>query len=64
MDKKPYEIPLSSAIRHLTARTPLLGASAPDEGIHDGGPGSDEDDPSAKERNGHADGDDAWGSLW
>ena len=64
MDKKLYETPLLSDCRAFTVRTPLLGASAPDEGIHYGGEGSDDDDPSVKGRNDYAGGDDAWGSLW
>ena len=32
--------------------------SAPDEGIHDDGEGSDDDDPSAKHRSND------WGDLW
>ena len=40
----------------------LQTLSAPDEGIHDGGEGSDSDDPSSKKRD-LSDGD-GWGNLW
>lgn len=39
----------------------LLEPSAPDEGISYGGEGSDDDDPSAKERE---ETEYTWGSLW
>ena len=60
MNKKSYispvllRIPVSPAFR-------LLGASAPDEGIHYGGEGNDDDDPNAKTRDNE---DNEWGNLW
>ena len=37
----------------------LMGLSAPDEGIHDGGEGSDDDDPDSKRRKKGS-----WNSIW
>lgn len=64
MNKQLYITPQTERST-ATICAPLLGASAPDEGIHDGGPGSDDDDPSAKPREGIEQmPDDSWGTLW
>ena len=58
--KKRYIIPETTLSEYLLA-THLMGLSAPDEGIHDGGEGGDDDDPTAKQRNQdivH------WGNIW
>ena len=57
MNKKVYIAP-ESENDSLSLLTPLLGLSSPDTGIHDGGEGDNDDDPSTKTR---ADG---WGDLW
>ncbi|MBQ3780526.1 MAG: hypothetical protein IKG96_03625 [Bacteroidaceae bacterium] len=57
MSKKLYFTPVMRVVR-TEASVPLMGASAPDEGIGYGGEGNDEDDPNAKQR------DDQWGDLW
>lgn len=59
MDKKAYIIP-SADIRMAELPHSLMQPSAPGEGIGYGGEGSDEDDPSSKERKSDED----WGSLW
>ena len=38
----------------------ILSLSSPGTGIHDGGEGDDDDDPTAKEREDN----DEWGKLW
>ena len=58
MKKQAYIIPEMNE-RHVALLSELLGLSAPGPGIHDGGEGDDDDDPTAKER-----GFDDWGSLW
>ena len=64
MNKKSYISPVLQRIL-VSPAFRLLGASAPDEGIHDGGPGKDDDDPSAKRRDGIEQmPDDSWGTLW
>ncbi len=57
MNKKAYVTPVAEE-ETLSITTLLQTLSAPDEGIHDGGEGSDSDDPSAKGR------EDGWGDLW
>ena len=57
MNKKAYVTPVAEE-ETLSITTLLQTLSAPDEGIHDGGEGSDGDDPSAKDR------EDGWGDLW
>ena len=49
MNKKTYFVPLVEQYS-LRLDAFLDSLSAPDEGIHDGGTGSDKDDPSAKTR--------------
>lgn len=44
--------------REILSSASLMTLSAPDEGIHDGGEGEDDDDPTAKGR------EDDWGNLW
>ena len=44
--------------REILSSASLMTLSAPNEGIHDGGEGEDDDDPTAKER------EDDWGNLW
>ena len=61
MKKKAYLIPEAERML-LCLGCYLQTLSAPDEGIHDGGEGSDSDDPSSKKR-GLSDGD-GWGNLW
>ena len=58
MNKKPYHKPEVEALGLHPFTTFLQTLSAPDEGIHDGGEGNDDDDPSAKNRT------DGWGDLW
>ncbi len=57
MEQKTY---IQPEVKHWEFRpfTSLMTLSAPDEGIHDGGEGEDEDDPTAKGRV------DDWGNLW
>lgn len=57
MNKKVYIAP-ESENDSISLLTPLLGLSSPDTGIHDGGEGDNDDDPSTKTR------DDGWGDLW
>lgn len=57
MNKKAYVTPVAEE-ETLSITTLLQTLSAPDEGIHDGGEGSDSDDPSTKGR------EDGWGDLW
>ncbi len=57
MNKKLYFTPVMRVVR-TEASVPLMGASAPEEGIGYGGTGKDDDDPGAKQR------DDQWGDLW
>lgn len=56
MNKKRYLIPTLKWVEPHLSDIYLLSASQ--EGIDDGGEGSDEDDPTAKQRN------DDWGYLW
>ena len=56
--KKTYITPSATAEKVTTLSACLQDLSAPNEGIHDDGEGSDDDDPSAKHRN------DGWGDLW
>lgn len=56
MNKKIYSIPSLMVVEPNLSDTYLLSAS--DEGIHDGGEGDDDDDPTVKQR------DDSWGNLW
>ncbi len=58
MNKKAYITPGTTVEKATTLSTCLQDLSAPGEGIHDDGEGSDDDDPSAKHRN------DGWGDLW
>lgn len=58
MNKKAYMTPTAEEAKALAFTTLLQTMSAPDEGIHDGGEGEDDDDPTAKERY------DDWGDLW
>ena len=57
--KKIYQTPES--FRYTTwFKEELLTLSSPGTGIHDGGPGKDDDDPSSKEREENEE----WGSIW
>lgn len=58
MNKKAYISPLAEEVKAMAFTTLLQTLSAPDEGIHDGGEGDDDDDPTAKDRS------DGWGNLW
>ena len=58
MNKKAYITPGTTAEKVAAFSAYLQDLSAPDEGIHDDGEGSDDDDPTAKQRN------DGWGDLW
>ena len=58
MNKQTYITPETTAEKVVTFSAYLQVLSAPDEGIHDGGDGNDDDDPSAKHRS------DVWGNLW
>lgn len=58
MNKKAYLIPVTEWMESQAVTTYLQTLSAPNEGIHDGGEGDDDDDPTAKQR------DDSWGNLW
>ncbi len=57
MKQKTY---IQPEVKHWEFRsfTSLMTLSAPGEGIHDGGEGEDDDDPTAKGR------EDDWGNLW
>lgn len=58
MKKKLY---ISPAIdeNDLFVTDALLGLSDPDDEIHDGGEGEDDDDPTVKERDDYE-----WANLW
>ena len=58
MNKKAYMIPVAEEVKAVAFAAYLQSMSAPGEGIHEGGEGDDEDDPTAKQR------DDEWGNLW
>ncbi len=58
MNKKAYMTPIAEEVKALAFTTLLQTLSAPNEGIHDGGEGEDDDDPTAKGR------EDDWGNLW
>ena len=58
--RKEYLNPETTVLAsHLL--TNLMGLSAPEEGISDGGEGDDNDDPNTKERQA---GPDDWVNLW
>ena len=58
MMKKTYITPSTASKTVLDSSAYMENLSAPDEGIHNGGEGNDDDDPTAKQRN------DGWGDLW
>ncbi len=60
--KKQYMTP-QAAISMPAMTTTLLAPSAPDEDIHYGGEGDDDDDPTSKSRPSTGDGN-SWGDLW
>lgn len=58
--KKKYLNPETTALDSRLLMN-LMGLSAPEEGISDGGEGNDDDDPNTK---GRQTGDKGWGNLW
>ena len=58
--KKQYLTPQAEELIQRLSEN-LLGLSAPNEGIHDGGEGGDNDDPTAKDR---LSGEGGWGNIW
>ena len=58
--KKEYIIPVVEMSAPEIVED-ILQLSAPGTGIHDGGEGDDEDDPTVKEREEE---DKGWGGLW
>lgn len=58
MKKKLYIRPAIDE-NDLFVTDALLGLSDPDDEIHDGGEGEDDDDPTVKERDDYE-----WGNLW
>ncbi len=58
MKKKLYIRPAIDE-NDLFVTDALLGLSDPDDKIHDGGEGDDNDDPTVKERDDYE-----WGNLW
>ena len=60
--KKQYKNPQTES-SELNVMFNLLAPSAPEEGIHNGGEGDDEDDPTSKSRPSTGTGN-SWGDLW